>query len=232
MRTVLSWTLCLSVTALASCALVVGTVLTLGLRRHQLASWLGPIWGRACFRLCGLELVVDGAERLQSDGPRLLVINHTSTLDMPLVAALGASRICPVAKAELRWIFPINLAFWAAGSIFIHRGDRQRAVASLDAAADRIREQALTVLISPEGTRSPDGRLQPFKRGPFHLARAAGAEILPVVVRGAADSLPKGSWTIRPGRILVDIKAPLPPPDDPSSAADELHAMYVGWLAR
>ena len=230
MRSVLSWLLCLAASGVASAVLALGCVLTLGLCRHALASRVGPVWGRACLFFCGIDLVVTGAERLDGRRPRLLVINHTSTLDMPLVAALGAPRICPVAKAELRWIVPINLAFWAAGTVFLQRGDRDKAVASLNAVAEKVRRQELTVLISPEGTRSADGRLQPFKRGPFHLAKAAQAEIVPVVVHGAAALMPKGSWSLRPGTIRLEVQPPVPPPEDPRAAAEALHADYAAWL--
>jgi len=230
-RTVLSWSLCLGASALASVVLAIGTLLTLGLRRHRMGSNVGRVWGRACLAMCGIELVVRGAERLQGERPRVLVINHSSTLDIPLVAALGAPRICPIAKAELRWMLPINLAFWAVGTVFVERGDRDRAIASMNAVADKVRHQALTVLVSPEGTRSADGRLQPFKRGPFHLAKASGAEVIPVVVHGAARCMPKGAWAIRPGRIVLDIQEPLPPPEDPRAASETLHARYANWLA-
>lgn len=230
MRTVLSWFLCLVASGVASLLLALGTLLTLGMRRHFMASRIGPVWGRACLALCGIRLDITGAEHLDSDGPRLLVINHSSTLDMPIVAALGAPRICPVAKWELLYIFPINIAFWAAGTVFLKRGDRDKAVASLNAAAKKVRDKALTVLISPEGTRSADGRLQAFKRGPFHLAKAAEADIVPVVIHGASELMRKGSWTVRPGLLRVEIKPPRPAPADPRAEAESLHACYVEWL--
>ena len=228
-RSVLTWLLMLVFTAICLAWLAPLVLLSAGRLRPVLLAWLQPAWGGLAAALAGVE--VEGADRhhLEGSRPRVLVINHSSTLDLVAVAALAAPKPCPVLKREVLWMPPMNLVFLLIGSVFLDRG-KESAVASMQRAAEVVRRDHRTVLVSPEGTRSSDGRLGAFKKGPFHLAHQASAELVPVVVRGAHELCPKGSWTVRPGRLRVEVKPPRQPSGDAAADAEALRIDYVRWL--
>jgi 1-acyl-sn-glycerol-3-phosphate acyltransferase len=135
--------------------------------------------------------------------------NHESLFDIPaLVLAIPADfRI--VAKRELLFVPIFGWALWLAGFVFIDRSDRESAIRKLERTVRTIRG-GRSIVVFAEGTRSPDGRLLPFKKGGFILALQAGVPIVPVSIRGGRDILPKGSLHPRPGRIELVFGAPVP----------------------
>jgi 1-acyl-sn-glycerol-3-phosphate acyltransferase len=169
---------------------------------------LARLWSRILFRAAGLSVEASGLELLHPGGA-VLVANHASLLDPPaLVLALPVNPRL-VAKRGLFYIPIFGQALWAAGVVPIDRGDRERAIESLQAAAARLRA-GTPLLMFPEGTRSTDGRLQPLKKGAFVLAIQAGVPVQPIVVTGARALLPRGSVFIRAGTIRVRVLPPEP----------------------
>lgn len=232
LRSLLVWTVMLLATSVVALVVLLGVVLSLGQLRDPMLTAALPLWARLFRAVSGVHLQVTGAEHLAGRRPRVLVVNHGSILDLPAVSILGPPAPCPVAKASLRWTPPLNLVFWLMGAVFVDRARSPRDVRRMQAAADRIRRQRRTVLIAPEGTRSRDGRLGRFKKGAFHLARQAQAEIVPVVIRGAWELAPPTGWLIRRGTVRVEVMPPRPPPEDPAAAAAELEAEYRRWLGQ
>ncbi len=174
------------------------------------SSWFAQrLWAPALLWAAGARLEVEGAEHLDAGRPTLYASNHQSTLDIPvLFVALGVD-LRFVAKEQLRWVPLVGWYIQMAGHILVDRSNRARAIASLDRAAERIVRRRLSLIVFPEGTRSPDGRILPFKHGPFGLALKAGIPVVPVTVEGSAKVMPRGSWHIRPGLVRVRIGAPL-----------------------
>jgi 1-acyl-sn-glycerol-3-phosphate acyltransferase len=166
-------------------------------------------WSRWCLRSGQVRTKVLGLEHVQRDLPQIFFSSHASIAD---ICVLGA--VLPV---EYHWlarkeIFKIPFIGWhlsRSGHLKIDRGDRESAVRLLREAADRVRAGA-NVIVFPEGTRSEDGRLQPFKKGVFHLAIDAGVPIVPIRLLGSQDIVPKGSWELRAGEVTVAIGAPIP----------------------
>jgi 1-acyl-sn-glycerol-3-phosphate acyltransferase len=115
-----------------------------------------------------------------------------------------------LAKKELLWMVPVGWAAKMAGTIFIDRSNRERAMAGLRQAALQIRG-GKSVVIFPEGTRTRDGRLLPFKKGGFNLAIDAGVPIVPLAAVGGFDMLPPGAVLLRPGRFTIAFGAPVDP---------------------
>lgn len=149
-------------------------------------------------------------ESLRQGGPAIFFANHASLLDPPLLVSTLPSRPVFIAKQELRWVPVLGWAIWLAGFILIDRCHRRRAYASLDDAAERIRA-GQSVAIFPEGTRSWDGRVLPFKRGSFSLALAAGVPLVPLAIQGGHGILPPGSWRVRSGPYTLTVGEPLDP---------------------
>jgi len=179
-----------------------------GIARRRAVGWI-RFWGRAQLALLGVRLSVSGREHLDRPGPKVVVINHGSLLDVLVLAALCPERPLAVYKRELGRMPGVGWAFRALGMIAVDRGRHELAVESLRAAARRLVHERGTVLISPEGTRSASGRLGPFKLGAFHLAAASGAPIVPVLLLGVHDVLPPGSLVARAGTLRVECLAPI-----------------------
>jgi len=140
-------------------------------------------------RLAGVKVRVLGTERIPS-GTCLFVANHTSAMDAPAVVGAIPRRIAILLKESLfRW--PVD------------RRSRESAIASVDKATVAMRN-GQSFLIYPEGTRSPDGRLQPFKKGAVVMAINAGVQIVPVACSGAHRVMVKKSLAIHPGEIVVE----------------------------
>jgi 1-acyl-sn-glycerol-3-phosphate acyltransferase len=164
-------------------------------------------WSRGLLWFSGVKVVLHGRAHLHA-GRQIFVGNHLSRFDV-LVLAAHLHRIRFVAKAELSRIPFFGRAAGAVGTIYIEREKRTSSLASLQRAAAQIGEGA-SVIMFPEGSRSPDYALRPFKKGPFVLAISAGVPIVPTVIHGTLHVHPKGEWRIRAGRVDVHFLEPVP----------------------
>lgn len=157
--------------------------------------------------LVGMRVKVKGREKIPS-GTVLFVANHTSFVDAcPIVQALPR-RVSILAKKSLFQVPVIGWAFRLAGFVPVDRSNRETAIESVDLAAERMK-QGSSFLAFPEGTRSYDGRLLPFKKGVFVMAIKAGAKIVPMAASGVHLIMPKKSLKIRPGNVLVRFGDPI-----------------------
>jgi len=153
-------------------------------------------------RLAGVKVRVLGTERIPS-GTCLFVANHTSAMDAPAVVGAIPRRIAILLKESLfRWPV-VGRAFLSARFIPVDRRSRESAIASVDKATVAMRN-GQSFLIYTEGTRRPDGRLQPFKKGAVVMAINAGVQIVPVACSGAHRVMVKKSLAIHPGEIVVE----------------------------
>jgi 1-acyl-sn-glycerol-3-phosphate acyltransferase len=177
--------------------------------RGRIFFWLARHWSRGVLGICGLRLSVKGADLLEGSTNYVYVSNHASLFDIPVVTAAVPDNIRIVYKKELEKIpiFGWNLR-WGP-YISIDRGNRVDALRSVEEAAQKIREGD-SVLLYAEGTRTEDGRLQPFKRGAFNLAVRSGVPVVPVTINGTFRLMAKGSIAIRPGPIEVIFDSPIP----------------------
>ncbi|MCB9905499.1 MAG: 1-acyl-sn-glycerol-3-phosphate acyltransferase [Planctomycetes bacterium] len=204
-----------------------------GLIRPRLGAIVRP-WGRFALRALGVSVELEGREFLFSDEPRIIVFNHVSLLDIPLLAAHAPDRPLVLYKRELGRVPLIGWAFRATRMIPVEREHLERAIASLQEAGRRIRAERAAVVISPEGTRSRDGRLGEFKLGTFHLARTTGVPIVPLVMHGIPKVLPHGAWIARPGTVRLVAHPPIPTEgwsaERVREYARELRALYLAEL--
>jgi 1-acyl-sn-glycerol-3-phosphate acyltransferase len=176
---------------------------------------IGPLWARQMFWVGGVKLEVIGWENLPEDirsakQPVIFMSNHESNLDPPvLISAIPVPAVY-ISKKELKWVPLVGWAAGLGGTIFIDRGNRERAVNSIHQAAAQIRG-GKTVVIFPEGTRTRTGELGPFKKGGFAMALDAGVPIVPLATVGGYRTLPPGSLRLRPGRYTILIGQPVDP---------------------
>ena len=178
--------------------------------RKSGGMWVGRrIWGPFLIRAARARLVVQGLENVDPSRPTIYVANHQSALDIPVAFVALPVDFRFVAKKSLGSIPLLGWYLKAGRHLLVERGSWISALHALEKAADQIR-RGTSILIFPEGTRSPDGRLLPFKKGPFALALKAGVAICPVTIEGTARILPKKSWKVRKGEeIRVKIGAPI-----------------------
>jgi 1-acyl-sn-glycerol-3-phosphate acyltransferase len=175
-------------------------------RRGELSWRIARSWGRVVLQAWGVRVVVRGdAPR----GPVIYAVNHGSVLDIPVLFAHlpGSFRI--VHKRSLYLIPLIGLYLYCGGHIAIDRSKAFRARKSLERAAQRI-AGGTSVAVFPEGTRSTDGSVRPFKKGSFVLAIEAGVPVIPVSLVGVKRVAPQGLLGLRPGELAMTLHPPIP----------------------
>lgn len=201
--------LCILVTAVATAVVFPMSFACALVGQREAAVWVARrLWAPMLTWVGGARLIVSGQENVDPQRPTIYVSNHQSTLDIPAhFVALGVN-FRFVAKHQLAYVPLIGWYLWSTGNIFINRGHREKAIASLALAARRIRA-GTSVFLYPEGTRSEDGRVLPFKKGPFALALKARVPVVPITIEGSGTVMPKNSWDIKPGPVYVKIGKPI-----------------------
>lgn len=181
----------------------------LGVRHGMYFDGCARNWSRTILWASGVRVIVEGVENFATTQPDIVVANHSSWFDIPALATTIPKRVRFVAKKELG--FPIFGHAWkAAGHISIDRQDRSSAIQSLEHAGEVLRSDNSSVVIFPEGTRSPTPQMLPFKKGAFMLAVHTGVEIIPTAIVGAHDVLPRSRWRLRKRPIIVRFGEPIP----------------------
>ena len=165
------------------------------------------LWARVGCRAAGVRIVVHDSSRMSPDRGVVYIANHVSWFDVFALAAT-LPRYSFIAKSELKKIPLFGPAASAAGIVFLERDNRKQAFESYRGAAEQVRA-GRSVVVYPEGTRGRDYPLRPFKKGPFVLAIASGAPIVPTIIHGAREVMPRGSFRVRPGEIHVHFLEPI-----------------------
>jgi 1-acyl-sn-glycerol-3-phosphate acyltransferase len=169
----------------------------------------------------GIHIAVRGLEKLRPDQPYIFVANHQSWLD-PVAMFLTLGRdLAFLAKKELYRIPILNPGLHWIDCAPIDRSNRERAIESIRFAAEKVR-RGRSFIAYPEGTRTPDGRMRPFKKGAFHLAIEAGAPIVPVTVNGSFQIMPKGPIRVIPGTVDLTVHDPIDVTAYTSETVDQL----------
>ena len=168
---------------------------------------LPRLWARGILAMSGIRVVLHHPERARTGEPRIFASNHVSWYDV-LVLVAYLPRYSFVAKAELFKVPVFGPAARAIGTIPIDRENRAAAFQSYDEAAGQIRG-GRSVVVYPEGTRGTSYAIRPFKKGPFVLAVAAGVPVVPTLIHGTLEALPRGSLWLRPGRVDVHLLEPV-----------------------
>ena len=169
------------------------------------------LWGKVGVLLSGSSVTVHGAELLP-DGPSIVMSNHMSNFDILALQGYFPRPLSWIAKKELFSIPLFGPSMKRGGYIPLDRGDGRKALKSIDEAAAIIRN-GKSVIIFPEGTRTRDGQMLPFKRGGFLLASKAGVPVVPVTINGSFEINPGGTIALKSGRISLHIHPPVQVPD-------------------
>jgi len=165
-------------------------------------------WCRGILKISGVKVVVHNPERMSEQRGHVYIANHISWYDIFTLAAV-IPRYTWIAKMELRKLPVFGRAAEAAGIVFIDRDNRKAAFESYKLAAEDVK-RGRSVIIHPEGTRGKDYHLRPFKKGPFVLAIASQSPVIPTLLYGTREIMPKGSFMIRGGTVHVHFLEPVP----------------------
>jgi 1-acyl-sn-glycerol-3-phosphate acyltransferase len=171
----------------------------------------------------GVRCSVTGSHNVPTTQPYVVISNHCSHLDAPSLIRALPHPLYIVFKTELGRIPLFGATLRKLGFVEVDRSDSEKARQGMSRAVDAIRGDR-RILVFAEGTRSPDGRLQSFKKGGFHIAIDAQVPILPVAVNGSRRLFPKGGVAIRPGRLEVAIAPPIPTAGIDKGRLDDLMA--------
>lgn len=185
-------------------------------------------FGQRVVKILDVDLHITGRERVPADRAYVYMSNHQSHLDIPMLyAALPSPTIRMLGKKELFQIPIWGRGLRAAEFIEVDRSNHQRAMKSIEYAAQLVRD-GVSIYLAPEGTRSRDGTIGKLKKGGFHLALGTGAPIVPVAIRGTIDILPRGGRVMQTGRrVDVTIGSPIQVKDH---TLDDLMAQVRDFL--
>ena len=197
---------------------VAGIFLALFRGRRRAMAEVAEVYFRHLTGIWGVAHEIDGLESLpagirEGRQPVIYIANHTSYLDAMMLTCYLPGHPVYLAKLEMLFIPILGFGCWMGGCVFINRRNRTKAIASLKRAALQIRAGA-TIAAFPEGTRTRDGQLLPFKKGVFNLAQDAGVPLVPLGLTGGFEMLPRG-WRVAPGTFRIHVGQPIAPADHP-----------------
>ena len=171
---------------------------------HRLAR----IWARYLLLLTSVRVQVIGVDNIQKGKPQIFMVNHHSVFDIFVLLAQIPSQFRWIIKRELFKVPIFGKVLRVAGYIEVDRQHHEKALKSLELAAAKIRD-GKSVMTFPEGTRSAEGAIRPFKQGIFYLALQSGVPIIPISIIGTGDIMPKNSLQIIPKDVLMIIDRPV-----------------------
>ena len=166
-------------------------------------------WARMLLRVSFVRMKVEGLEKIDPNGSYVFVANHLSYMDTPCILAAIPVQFRFMAKKGLFKIPFLGYHLSRAGHIAVPRENPREAIKAMIEAGKIIRERGISILIFPEGGRSPNAKLQPFREGAFYIAINAGVSVVPVAIAGTEKILPFGSGTVCPGRVRMRIGTPI-----------------------
>ena len=201
-----------------------GTVIRVGKRDRESPKieQIIQTWARRFLRIPPVEIEVEGREHVEKDRRYVVVSNHISNFDIPVLFRSIPTPIRFLAKKELYKIPLMGPGMDTAGIVKVDRGGALSTKEAVSAAARETYRRGYSLMVFAEGTRSRTGEMAGFRTGAVRIARDNGAELLPVVICGSFGINPPGSPLIYPGRVRVRILPPIP---SDSIEPNEIHAV-------
>ncbi|MCX6623439.1 MAG: lysophospholipid acyltransferase family protein [Acidobacteria bacterium] len=219
----------LATIVMGSISLVTSPFDSTGRAQHAVAR----AWARMLLVIAGVRIRVEGLEGIHPGAPYVIASNHLSFMDTPVVLAHIPLQFRFLAREGLFGIPFVGHHLRRAGHIPVPKDDARAAVKTLNDAARIVRERGVSILVFPEGGRSPE-ELQPFKEGAAYIAIRAGVPIVPVALVGTRPILPMGSINVRPGPVTIRIGKPIPTADlkihDRANLTRQVRAEIVSLL--
>ena len=202
---------------------VVGILSLLISPRGKLYLATARAWSRTLLALAGARVRLRQDEDVDWTRPLILMSNHQSHFDIPTLFASVPVDLRFLSKHVLAYIPFFGWSMWLAGFIFINRSNQKRAFTSIAAATAAV-QSGRNIVVFPEGTRTKDGKLRPFKKGIFVLAAKAAVQVVPVYVVGTRRVLPRGTWAVDRGH---DVEVRVGRPMFPGGESDDERAAFA-----
>ena len=193
-------------------------------RSGNLSHQISRLWCRLLCKLNGVNVEINGLENILSNRPQIFVSNHQGYFDIFALSGYLPVQIRWIAKSSLFRIPFVGWAMMAAGYIPVERDNRKKAYEAFNKTLEKIKE-GCSIIIFPEGTRSEDGEIGPFKKGSNLIASRSKSPMVPITIIGSGDIIKKGSATITPGPIRVIISPPVEPVSDKKENAAILESI-------
>lgn len=219
----------------AMLVVVIGTpVFILGLiyPARGFFAWPSFVWGRCILAACGVRLQIDGQADLGEPRPRFFVGNHQSALDIPVLIVALRGNVRFMAKESL---FRIPILGWNLhryDHVPIDRKSPRVTLHRLERMIARIRRAPISLIVFPEGTRSPDGELLPFRKGAMRICQRAGLDVVPFSICGSQAVLDRAKFRVRPGAIRLRFGEAIAAADVSAMTPAELHDRVYDDVAR
>src|SRR6202790_5478146 len=175
-------------------------------RLFMWGAWAG-VW------ITGVRVETVGLDQFEHARSYIFMTNHVSNLDPPIQIPLIPRRTSVMVKKELFKVPILGRAMRMGSLVPVDRGNRDAGIEAVRAAKAVVVQQGLNMTIYVEGHRSFDGKLLPFKKGPFYLAMECGVPVVPITIVGTHDVMPKGRFAIKPGTVTVKFHSPIEPED-------------------
>ena len=177
--------------------------------KGRIFDFLSRLWSVVILFISGVRTKITGLENIDRNYSYIIVSNHQSYFDIPVIIGYIPLSVRMLAKKELFRVPIFGWAIYIAGNISLDRGKGKKAVISLKKASEKIRKKKFSLVVYPEGTRSPDGEVKRFKKGAFRLAIESKLPILPVSIMGSRNVMSKHNFRINKGEIKVIIGKPI-----------------------
>jgi 1-acyl-sn-glycerol-3-phosphate acyltransferase len=198
-----------------------GVVVVAPFSPRKASRWFGGLWGRGLVRAIPARLHITGLDHLDPAKSYILVANHLSLMDIPILYGWLPLDLKWIMKKEVRNIPVIGIGTAMLGHIFLDRSNHDAAIRELQQLKAHL-QPGTSILFFPEGTRSRDGRLHAFKMGAFHLARDLDIPLLPISIRGTDALLTPDGMDLHPGTAEMSIHPAIPVEEVRASSGEQL----------
>lgn len=181
--------------------------------RGRFVGWLARVYSKILLLVSGVPYRVIGLERIDRNSHYIFASNHESSFDIPLIFGGLPYHIVSLAKKEIKKIPILGWAMAVGRHVFIDRYDHRKAMESLEDVKASLASNPRSLILFPEGTRSPDGEIHQFKKGGLGLAVELGMDVVPLAVCGTRDVLAKKSLSLQKGEVELRVGDPIPASD-------------------
>ena len=174
-------------------------------------GYCARLWGKFILFTCGIKYEVKGLNNLNPNSNYIFAGNHTSMLDIPIAFSGLPYWLVPIAKIELRSVILLGWVMRTAGHIFIDRKKSESAIRILEKTKKSLLDNPRSILLFPEGTRTQDGSIGPFKKGGLLLSLDTKMPIIPIAFIGSFEMFGKGSWSMKGRSVELRVGTPIEP---------------------
>jgi 1-acyl-sn-glycerol-3-phosphate acyltransferase len=218
----------LAVLVLGTAALLMGLVYP----SRRVVAFAAVVWSRVILSLAGVRLTIEGKERVADRVPRFFMGNHQSALDIPILLLALDGYVRFMAKDTLFRIPVFGWVLLRYGYAPIDRSNPRVTLRTIEHMLERLRRDPISIAVFPEGTRSSDGRLLPFRRGTMKVGQRSGLPVVPFSIEGSLAVYSRDHFAANPGPVKLIFAAPIPVEEVAAMSTPELHDRVKATIAR